>query len=375
MSLPDDQSRYLLAAIVDSSEDAIISKDLNGLITSWNRAAEALFGYSAQEVIGQSILILFPEERLNEEQEILERIKRGEQIRHYETVRRRRDGSLLNLSLTVSPIKDTQGHIIGASKIARDITVERGLLQKMQQSEQRFRVTLESIGDAVIATDGEGRIEFLNPVAEKLTGWRREEAQGLPLDHVFKIVNEYTGRPVESPVVKILRDGVTVGLANHTVLISKDGKEYPIDDTGAPIHAGKSIAGVALVFRDVTERRAADLAARRLAAIVENSDDAIIGKDLTGKITSWNQGAERIFGYSPQEILGKSITVLIPWELRAQEDEILRRLRHGERIYHFETRRVAKDKTVIPVSLTISPIKDADGTIVGASKIARVISP
>ena len=376
MTLDPEQSRSLLAAIVASSDDAIISKDLAGIITSWNKAAEGLFGYTAQEAIGQPVTILIPPERLAEEPRILERIRQGEQIRHYETVRQRKDGSRLRISLTVSPVVADDGRIIGASKIARDISREHALREALAASEERFRVTLYSIGDAVIATDAEGQVEFMNPVAEQLTGWKFTEARGRPSDHVFKIINEYTGRTVESPVARVLREGKAVGLANHTLLIARDGSERPIDDSGAAIRMSTGdVRGVVMVFRDVSERRAAEIAALRLAAIVENSDDAIVSKDLNGNITSWNKAAEQIFGYTAAEAIGQSIMMLIPWELRTEEEEILRRLRRGERVDHFRTKRVAKDKSILSVSITISPIKNQAGEIVGASKIARLLPP
>src|SRR4051812_11824290 len=189
-----------LAAIVDSSDDAIVSKDLNGVITSWNRGAERIFGYNSAEVIGRPVTILIPPDHIDEEPKILERIRRGERVDHYETVRRRKNGSEVDVSLTVSPIKDLRGKIIGASKIARDITEKRRAEERLRQSEERFRVTLASIGDAVIATDNQGRVTFLNPVAEELTGWNHQQALGLRLDEIFKIVNELTRRPVENPV-------------------------------------------------------------------------------------------------------------------------------------------------------------------------------
>src|SRR5262249_41167924 len=146
-----------------------------------------------------------------------------------------------------------------------------------------------------------------------LTGWEPNEAAGKPLEQVFHIVNEETGRPVESPVRKVLREGVVVGLANHTVLVARDGREVPIDDSGAPIPGeGGAVAGVVLVFRDVTEARRAVEARLHLAAIVESSDDAIISKDLGGIITSWNQAAERLYGYTAEEIVGKPLTLLVP---------------------------------------------------------------
>jgi PAS domain S-box-containing protein len=155
-----------------------------------------------------------------------------------------------------------------------------------------------------------------------------------------------------------LQSGGIVGLANHTVLIHRDGRRIPIDDSGAPIRiAGGDVLGIVVIFRDVTARQRAEQVRARLAAIIESSDDAIVGKTLDGIITSWNPGATRLFGYEPQEIIGKSITTLIPPELHAEEDEILARLRRGERVDHFETVRIAKDGRRIDISVTISPIR------------------
>ena len=239
-------AELLLSAIVDSSDDAIISKDLNGIITSWNKSAERLFGYTAAEAVGQSVAtLLIPADRQEEEPEILSRLRRGERVDHFETKRRRKDGSLLDISLTISPVKDARGNIVGASKIARDIT----------------------------------------------TRLQTERAELL------------------------------------------------------------------------------------LSAIVDSSDDAIISKDLNGIITSWNKSAERLFGYTAAEAVGQPVaTLLIPADRQEEEPEILSRLRRGERVDHFETKRRRKDGTLLDISLTISPVKDARGNIVGASKIARDIT-
>jgi PAS domain S-box-containing protein len=236
-------------------------------------------------------------------------------------------------------------------------------------------VTLASIGDAVIVTDAEGRVTFLNTVAERLTGWSAEDAKRQPLATVFRIVNEHTRKPAEDPVGKVLRTGVVAGLANHTILVSRTGREVLIDDSAAPIQLpdGK-IFGVVLIFRDVTERRQAEHARGWLASIVESSDDAIISKRLDGTITSWNPAAERLFGYSPDEIIGRPVTSIIPPELQAEEEDILRRLRRGERVEDFETVRMSRDGRRIDVSLTISPVRNEAGEIVGASKIARDIT-
>jgi PAS domain S-box-containing protein len=243
-------------------------------------------------------------------------------------------------------------------------------------------VTLGSIGDAVITTDVRGRVNYLNAVAENLTGWSTSDAYGHPLDDVFRIVNESTRQPVESPAARALREGVIVGLANHTVLIRKDGRECPVDDSAAPIkNDSGEVSGCVLIFRDVSEKRRLEwqiaeklAAARLLASIVESSEDPIISKTLDGTIRTWNAAAERLFGYSAEEAIGKNISLLIPEDRLAEEVNIISNLKAGRRIEHFETERVRKDGQLVPVSLTISPIRDDDGNVTGASKIARDIT-
>ena len=245
-----------------------------------------------------------------------------------------------------------------------------------------LRVTLGSIGDAVITTDIEGRVTYLNRVAESLTGWTRQDAIGRPLGEVFRIVNEDSRQIVESPVARALREGVVVGLANHTLLVSRDGSERPIDDSAAPIRNDHDVvSGCVLIFRDISERRqwekreaARLVSARLLASIVESSDDAIISKSLDGIIQTWNAAAERLFGYTSDEAVGRHISLVIPLERIAEEDHIVVTLKAGTRIEHFETERVRKDGQRILVSLTVSPIHDDTGQVIGASKIVRDIS-
>ena len=238
-----------------------------------------------------------------------------------------------------------------------------------------LRVTFASIGDAVITTDPHGRVTYMNGVAESLTGWRQPDAQGEPLENVFNIVDEATRLPVDNPARRALREGRIVGLANHTVLIAKDGTERVIDDSASPIRDDEGVvSGVVLIFRDVTGRRRAEEATARLAAIVTSSDDAILSKDLQGRIRSWNIGAERLFGYSADEAIGQPVVMLIPEGLRDEEPEILARIASGQRVEHYETVRRRKDGSFVEISLTVSPVFDAAGRVVGASKIARDIS-
>jgi len=238
------EGNTLLAAIVESSDDAIISKDLNGIIQSWNAGAQRLFGYTAEEVIGRPVAMLAAPDTANEIPDILGRIRRGERVEHYETRRQAKDGRILTVSLTISPVRDASGVIVGASKVARDITGQK----------------------------------------------RSAEIQ------------------------------------------------------------------------------------EHLAAIVESSDDAIISMDLNGTIQTCNKGAERIFGYTAGEMIGRPVSVLAVPERRDEMPEILALIRRGERVDQYETVRQRKDGQPIMVSLTVSPVRNAAGEVVGASKIARDIT-
>ena len=331
---PSKTAAYL-AAIVDSSEDAIISKNLSGIIESWNRSAERIFGYSEEEAIGRNIGLIIPPDLHDEEGRILDQLRQGQRIEHFETVRRRKDGTLVDISLSISPIRDNKGQIIGASKIARDITAQKSAQRAIIEAQNRLAVTLGSIGDAVVATDTLGRVTFINSVAEPLLGYAQSSIIGRPLTEVFRIVNEDTRQSVRNPVDRVLAEGCIVGLANHTVLLQPNGGEVAIDDSAAPIkNADGHIVGVVLVFRDITAQHRSARVAALLAAIVNSSDDAIISKDFKGTVTSWNQGAERLFGYGADEIVGQSIRVLIPPDRQHEEAEILERLSRGERIEH-----------------------------------------
>ena len=273
-------------------------------------------------------------------------------------------------------------YLITCSAVIWFAYVVRVAQRRAVEREDVLRVTLGSIGDAVITTDAQGAVALLNPVAETLTGWMQREAAGQRLETIFRIVNETTREPAENPIARVLSTGATAGLANHTVLIARDGTERTIDDSAAPIRdTSGRIVGCVLVFRDVTDRRRLEIdnaeryrIARMLASIVESSDDAIIAKSLDGVIQSWNVAAERIFGYTAEEAVGRNIALIIPPERVAEENHIIGRLRKGERVDHFETVRRRKDGTRVDVSLTISPIRDAGGKVIGASKIARDIT-
>jgi PAS domain S-box-containing protein len=624
-------SLALMRATLESTTDGILVTDATGRITHSNEKFARLWQIPAdlretthqklQELIGRQV-----KERAGYDQ-ALDDIYRSWPAETFDLLELN-DGRSVE---RYSKIQMVDGQPVGRVWSYRDVTDRQRTAEVLQQQRERFEVTLASIGDAVITTDTEARVTYLNPVAETMTGWKMGEAAGQPLEKVFHIVNESTRAPAPNPVVKVLQEGRVVGLANHTALIAKDGRSTAIEDSAAPIRdvAGK-ICGAVMVFHDVTARRRAeellresearlratfsqaavgmatatlegrfeqvnerfaailgypaeelrrltfrqitltedlpqtdaairrllageipdyamekryrrkdgglvwslttvtlvkdengkpqrfigvieditqrrhaedalqarerelsliyhhvsdiifylvagtggelrfvsanraffaatglseatiagklfsdvvpepsrtnvlrqyDLAVRkketvrweettetpagrrvglvsitpvfdsegkytnvvgtvhdvterrhledfrlRLAAVVESSTDAVITKSLEGIIITWNHSAERIFGYTAAEAVGKPVTILVPPDRENEEPEILARLRRGERIEHYETVRRRKDGTLLNISLTVSPIRDANGHIVGASKIARDIT-
>ncbi|MBI3411963.1 MAG: PAS domain S-box protein [Planctomycetes bacterium] len=241
---------------------------------------------------------------------------------------------------------------------------------RTRERAEAFRVTLASIGDAVITADTEGRAVFLNAVAQALTGWTQEEAQGVSLERVFHIVNEETRRPVDNPVMRALREGRTVGLANHTVLLSKDGSERPIDDRAACIHDDQGrITGAVLTFHDISQRRRLEkemherienLAAseEQMRSVVDHVIDGIITIDERGKVESFNAAAERLFGYRASEIIGHNVNRLMPEPYHGEHDGYLANyLRTGEAKIIGIGREVVgrrKDGSTFPMDLAVS---------------------
>ncbi len=263
----------------------------------------------------------------------------------------------------------TQGQTL--DKLANDIAVRN---RELLESTQRLYTTLTSIGDGVIATDAEGRVTFMNSVAERLTGWSLSEATGRPLTKVFQILNEITRQPEESPFERVKETGQIISLTNNTILLSQDGREIGIDDSGAPIlDASGELTGVILTFRDITDRRAAEEARRLLASIVDSSQDAIISRNLDGTITSWNKAAERLYGYHAEEVLNKSIAMLLPKETGENFLDRERALLSGD-LQHLESKRKCKDGRVIDVFLTISAIHDNAGRLTGIATIGRDVT-
>ena len=367
MGLEDDSRiSRVLASIVDFSDDAIITKTLDGHITSWNRGAEKIFGYSADEVIGKHITILFPPERLDEEPRILESIRNGHIVDHYETERVRKDGSIVHLSLIISATRDANGQIIGILKVGRDITIKR----RTEEVESRMADIIRLSDDAIYTKSLQGVITTWNAGAEKIFGYTRQEAIG---KNVKMLIPQ--GRWDEEPMI-IQRVSQGESIEHYeTERVSKSGKIINMSLSVSPVKGSTGgVTGVLLVGRDITHKRKEAELQNWLASIINFSDDAIISKTLEGFITSWNIGAERIFGYSAGEVIGKHVSILIPAGRIDEEPEIIRKVSSGQYIDHYVTQRRRKDGSIVDISLTVSPVKDAEGRIVGVSKIARDIT-
>ncbi len=623
-----EADKFLLSSIVESSNDAIISISLDGVITSWNDGAERHFGYTADEAIGQPIMMLIPSELEIEEPGILDRIRHGETLGHYETVRRRKDGTRVEVSLTVSPIFDAQGRIVGASKVARDITERKRAEEALRASEERFRAAAGAVSDMIWTNNPGGEMQGEQSVWGAFTGqsqkdyegygwtnavhpedtqptldawnhavaenrkfefehrvrrhdgeWRLCSVLAVPvpdsqggirewvgvhtdiseskqaedmlresqqftrrvLDNLFAFVGvlttdgtltdanraplEAAGIPASEVLGKkfwdcywwnysaeiqsqlriaceraasgeIVRYDVPVRMAGDT-RVWIDFQIAPLRDTEGQIthlipsameidvrraaeeklrasenlkssildssldaiitmdHEGKvlgfnaaaertfgfrqaDVLGEALAekiiperlreqhyqglahylasgegpvlsrrvevpalhadghefdielsinrianiepplftatMRDITKRKQAEEVQARMGAIVSSADDGILSKALDGVVTTWNASAERLFGYTAEEIIGNPNLHLTPPDLFHEEELILKQILSGKAVEHFETHRLTKDGRRLPVSLTISPIKDATGKIVGASKIVRDIT-
>lgn len=249
---------------------------------------------------------------------------------------------------------------------------ERQLLEQ----QRLLAATLRSIGDGVIATDSHSRVTFLNPVAEHLTGWTQAEALGRPVHEVFPLESEKSKRPVDSPLVKAMREKVTVPLENHTALIARDQTRVPIYDSAAPIlDDTNTVLGGVIVFRDMSPQRVASQNALQLAAIVASSEDAIISMTAAGVITSWNAAAVRLYGYTAAEAVGQNIILLAPPESVPEVLDALARIQNGERVAPDQALRMDRNGRMLEVIVTVSPLKNEEGEIIGATAIVRDVQP
>jgi PAS domain S-box-containing protein len=359
------QTRGQLAAIVDNSDDAIVSKSLDGIIQTWNRAATRMYGYTATEAVGQPIDIVIPDDKRSEELTIREKIARGEQIDHYETIRRHKCGTLIEVFLSISPVRDTAGQIVAAAGIARDVSD----LNRAYQTRGYLAAIVDNSDDAIVSKSLDGIIRTWNDAATRMYGYTSDEAVGRPID----IVIPDDKRSEELTIREKIAHGEQID-HYETIRQHKSGALIEVSLSISPVRdAAGQIVAAAGSARDISERKLF-LASQRLAAIVDHSDDAIISRDLNGVILTWNGAATRMYGYTSDEAVGQPIDIVIPDDRRADELTIRAKTARGERIEHLETTRRHKSGKIIEVSLSISPVRDLSGRIVGAAGIARDIS-
>jgi PAS domain S-box-containing protein len=252
-----------LAAIVESSDDAIIGKTLEGIVTSWNSGAQRIFGYAADEIIGKPVTILIPPELWHEETEILKRLRSGERVDHYETTRLRKNGSTIIVSLTISPIRDASGAITGISKIARDVTENKRLLASEQLAraemlaERRFRELIENAPDAILQVDSTGTIVIANRTAELMFGYSLDEFIGLQVDSLVPQAAR-AGHAAHRKVFEAAGTSRPMGLGLDLRALRKNGSEVPVEISLSPTQTENGTY-VTAVIRDVTERKRAEL--------------------------------------------------------------------------------------------------------------------
>ncbi|MCW5771542.1 MAG: PAS domain S-box protein [Rhodospirillaceae bacterium] len=353
-----------------------------GIIRRYNRRAVAIWGQAPR--IGDRHEDFCAKQKLFDldgrpiapaETPMAEVLRSGVAQHDREVVVERPDGTRVTALINIDPLFGADGVAVGAVNCFQDVTKLAEAEDRQRDSERRLRDILEALPVAIYTTDAAGKVTYFNRAAAEMTGrlpqlekdrwcvaWRLLRLDGSPLakDACPLAIALREGRSVPAQEMIVERpDGGWIRVAPHPVpLFDRHGR----------------LAGAVNMLQDVSAMRRGELEAAHLAAIVSSSNDAIVSKSLEGRVRTWNAGAERMFGYTPQEMIGQPITRIIPPELHGEEEGILARLRRGERIEHFETERMTKDGRRIDVSLSVSPVRDASGTVVGASKVARDVT-
>jgi PAS domain S-box-containing protein len=348
----------------------LVSAD--GVILHANKAELDLVGYPAEEYVGRHIAEFYPDHEVIED--ILGRLGRGEKIVRYPARVRASDGSIKHVEITSSGhFRD--GKLINTRCFTVDVSDLELTRSELRRKDSTYHQILDALPVAIYTTDADGTITYYNRAAADLAGREPEigkdkwcvtfklftpDSKELPHDQCPMAIALKENRPVYN---------------QRAIAQRPDGSFFPFQPYPTPIRdeTGNLIGAVNMLL-DLTERHRAEEVRNHLSAIVESSFDAIVSKDLNTIIKSWNHGAERLFGYTAEEAIGQSVTMLIPDDHQDEEPRIIERIRRGERVESYETIRQRKDGSLVPVSLTISPVRNAAGQIIGASKIARDIT-
>ena len=369
--LTHSEADRLLNRMLDALPVAIYVTDAEGRLTYFNPAAAQLAG--RQPVLNTdrwcvTWKIFLPDgTHIPHDQCPMAAALRGEQIpAGIEAIAERPDGTRRWVIPCPAAIRDGNGQVIGGINILIDITDRKNA--ELEAREQ-FQTIVETTPECVKLVDADGRLLFMNAQGLAMIG--APSADAVIGTSLYEVI-----APEDRERYRAFNEGVCRGEQGtlRFDIVGLQGTRRRMETHAAPLeHINGTTIHMALT-RDITDRMRAERSAQLLSAIVDSSEDAIISKDLNGIITSWNASAERVFGYTAEETVGRSVTMLIPPDRLDEEPQILARLRRGERVDHFETVRKRKDGTLLDISLTISPVRDADGVIVGASKIARDIS-
>jgi PAS domain S-box-containing protein len=335
-----NESLQRLISLIESSDDAIIGKDLNGTIVSWNNGATLGYGYSPAEAVGKSISIIIPPEGRAEFVDILERIKRGEKVKHYETVRVRKDGTRIDVSLTVSPIINKKGEIVGASTIARDITERKHAYDALQEREKRYRMLVENAAEAILVVQ-DGMIQLANPAAAAMTGFSEQEILSNPFplfihpDDRAMVTERHQKRLKGDPLPTryefrvLAKDGSTKWMQISAAVIGWEGRPATLN-----------------LLTDITKRRAAEELLResekKYQLLVNSAAEAILViQDEIIRVA--NPMAVTMTGFSEQELLSKPFPFLIHPDDRAMAKELHQKRLKGEAGIRYEFRMIVKD--------------------------------
>jgi PAS domain S-box-containing protein len=356
-----------LAAIVESSDDAIVGKDLQGVVTSWNGGAENLFGYPAREMVGQPVARLIPPERLPEETEILSRIKHGENMPNFETVRVRKDGSTIQVSVTVSPIRDSAGNVVGASKVARDITERKRAEEARRVSEERYRTLFEYAPDGIVIVDPKGYYLDVNLSICKMLGYTREEFIGLNATDIVA--------PAEIPHIGPALDVIQTksDYQREWQFRRKDRSVFAVDTIATAMPDGNLLA----MIRDITERKRAEEELRKSREEFKDLfDSAPIGYhelDAQGRLVRVNQTELEMLGYTFEELAGQFV-----WSLSADPEAarraVLDKLNGAPPPERYERMLRRKNGTTIPVVVQDLLVKGKDGAVTGIRTVFQDIT-
>ena len=396
-----EEAREHLAAVVESTDDAIISKDLNGTINGWNHGAENIFGYRAAEMMGKPILMLFPPERVNEESDILARIRRGESVKHFETVRVRKDGRSIDVSVTISPIKDGSGAIVGASKIARDITERRRAEEALHESQEQFHAMANGIPQLAWMADADGNIFWYNQRWYEYTGTTFEQMEGWGWQTVHdpemlpKVLEGWkgaiaTGAPFEMEFPLRGADGsFRMFLTRVMPVKDLEGRVVRWFGTNTDISERKQAQELLAQQAEELSRQAAELArsreameqqSRMLKLVLDSMGEGLVAADAQGHFLIWNDAAKKLMGrgatdlpldqWTPhyQVYLPDGVTPHPPGSLP------LARALRGESVQQELMIQHPEIKEGVFLEVTARPLKDDQGKLCGGVAAMRDIT-